>query len=231
MIQSESSKKSTTLSDQISGLPNIDCADLLAHEANHRIKNSLQLVAAMLHLQAQQSRDLPILREALIQASHRVRTVAQLHGRLHRSIGGEQNAGEYLHDICSSLSHSLGMSTPTSVVVEAPYVLVQPDRLLRIGLIVTELITNAMKYGTPPLGTCEIKVVLTTMPDGTLSLHVSDNGPGIPDSILRRSTNGLGLYLVHQLTRTIGGRLEIDNAPPGARFTIRFAADSSSCHR
>jgi two-component sensor histidine kinase len=208
----------------------LDPAALLVNEAHHRIKNSLQLVAAMLQLQARRNFDVPVLHETLIQASHRVHAIAQLHDRLHRGTGGEMDAGVYLQDLCANLSRSLGLFASHAVVVEAPHVPLQADRMLSLGMIVTELVTNAVKHGIAPSGSCDVRVVLTTGHGNTLRLLVADTGPGIPDSTLRGSADGLGLHLVRHLTRTIGGRLEIDGTPPGARFTVSFALGSGTGH-
>jgi two-component sensor histidine kinase len=209
-------------------MPRLDPTALLVNEAHHRIKNSLQLVAAMLQLQARRHFDVPVLHEALIQASHRVHAIAQLHDRLYRGAGGELDAGAYLHDLCADLSRSLGLSASHSVVVEAPPMPLQADRILSLGMIVTELVTNAVKHGMAPSGSCDVRVVLAPGHGNTLRLVVADSGPGIPDSASRGSTGGLGLHLVRHLTRTIGGRLEIDGTPPGARFTVRFALESGT---
>ncbi|WP_431266867.1 sensor histidine kinase [Dankookia sp. P2] len=206
----------------------LDPAELLVNEAHHRIKNSLQLVAAMLHLQARRHLDVPVLHDGLIQASRRVRAVAQVHERLHRHAGGELEAGAYLRDLCANLSRSLGLPTSRAVVVEASHVPLQPDRILGLGLIVTELVTNAVKHGITPYGTGEVRVVLAPGPDNTLRLLVADTGPGLPDSVLRGTAGGLGIHLVHHLIRSLGGRLEIDGTPPGARFTVRLALESGT---
>ena len=212
----------TTMRSRAKGSMQFDPSSVLIHEAHHRIKNNLQLIAAMLQLQAQRSCSAPNVYGILAQASHRVRAVAQLHERLQHGVGGKVDAGEYLRDLCANLSCSLGLSGSQAVVVEAALMPLQSDCLLRLGMIVTELVTNAAKYGATPLGSCDIRVVLTPGCHNTVRLLVSDTGPGISDLAMLRSTNSLGLELVHHLTDAIGGQLEIDGAPPGARFTIRF---------
>jgi two-component sensor histidine kinase len=212
-------------------IPRIDPNKLLVQEANHRIKNSLQLVAAMLHLQARRHLDMPVLHDTLIGACHRVRAVAQLHDRLHRDAGDELDAGAYLHDLCETLARSFGLSTSHSIVVEAPYVPLRADQILSLGLIVIELVTNAVKHDLAPASICEIRVVLAPAQHNTLRLLVADTGPGIPDTVLSGATAGTGMRLVRQLARTLGGHLEIDGTPPGSRFTVRFAVEPGTGHR
>ena len=202
--------------------PQIDPSELLMQEANHRIKNSLHLVATMLHLQARRHPDLPAVHNALIGASHRVRAVAQLHDCLHRDAGGDLDAGAYLHDLCETLARSLGLSASHSVVVEALDVSLRADQILSLGLIVTELVTNAVKHDLAPPGMCKVNVRLMSARHNTLLLLVADTGPGIPDSVLNGSTTGSGMRLVRQLAGSLRGRLEIDGTPPGSRFTVRF---------
>jgi two-component sensor histidine kinase len=195
---------------------------VLINEAHHRIKNNLQLIAAMLYMQARRNSGVPDVYSTLMQAGHRVRAVAQLHDRLQHDAGCDVDAGEYLHDLCANLSRSLGLSTSRAVVVKSPLVLLQADCMLRLGMIVTELVTNAAKHGITPSGTCHIRVVLTPTHHDTFRLLVSDTGPGIPDIASCGTHGSLGLVLVRHLTDAIGGRFEIDGTPPGARFIIRF---------
>lgn len=216
---------SSPVIDDARYMPRLDPATVLFNETHHRIKNNLQLVAAMLHLQARRNLDVPVLHDALTQASHRVRAAAQLHDRLHRSAGGELHVDTYLHDLCANLSCTLGLSAAYAVVVEAPHMLLQADRILCVGLIVTELVTNAVKHGVAPSGSRDVRVVLAPAHGNTLRLLVADSGPGFPDSAVRASVSGLGLHLVRHLTRSIGGRLEIDGTPPGARFAVTFAPE------
>lgn len=208
--------------------PRLDTADLLVNEAHHRVKNSLQLIAAILHLQARRHPAPTALRDGLLQASQRVRAVAQVHERLQRGAVAELDAGAYLRDLGAELSCSLGLPASRGVAVEALQVPLRPDRLLALGLIATELVTNAVKHGLAGQGGVEVRVVLAPGPDGTLRLLVADSGPGLPEGVLRGSAGGLGIDLVRHLARVLGGWMEIDGTPPGARVTVRFARDAAA---
>jgi two-component sensor histidine kinase len=200
--------------------------DLLMREVNHRAKNNLQLVAAMLNLQARRNSDIPVLREALAQAGHRVRAAAQIHEHLQRSGGGAIELAAYLRDLCADLSRSLALPSSRPVSVEVDTVEVPADRAVALGLIVTELVTNAQKHGQRIDGDGRIQVSLWVGTDGALRLLVADDGPGIPAGFDPASDRGLGMRLIQRLVHSLAGRLDVDGAPPGARFTLHLTAAS-----
>lgn len=196
--------------------------DLLLCEADHRIKNSLQLVAAVLQLQAKRSSEFQSPQEALMQASRRVRAIAQVHDRLQESASGDVAFADYLRHLCADLSHSLAGPEAELVMVEAEEVALPAARAMAVGLIVNELVTNALKHGRRNDGTGQVRVVASVDPDDILRLVVADDGPGLPNGFDPGSCSGLGMRLVSDLLRRLAGHLDVDGAPPGTRFTLRL---------
>lgn len=196
--------------------------DLMLKEANHRIKNSLQMVASLLALEAAVS-PFPEVRRSFDEACGRILTVSRIHERLYR---GERADGvgvrDYLVGLVDDLARSLGLDGRTirvSVAVAEDHVLA-PDRLVPLALMVNELVTNAVKHAFPGNRPGEVTVetgALTTQ--GLLPVAVADNGVGLPRGFDLTQTSSLGLRLVRALCRQLGATLGVE-CGPGTRFTL-----------
>jgi len=191
--------------------------DLLMQEVHHRVKNSLQLVQTMLQLQA---RGIPDgeERDRLQDAASRIMTIAAVHRRLHQegSIDGT-DAASYLRGLIEDIGLSLTPDTalrPIEVDVE-PFI-ISADRVTPVGLIATELVTNALKYGKGRV------LVRVTGSDAGLTISVEDEGAGFPDDFDPALSTSLGMRLVTALARTPEA-IEIDRSVPFGRVTVRVA--------
>ena len=208
---------------------------LLMREMNHRVANSLQLVAAMLHLQASGSEDEGI-RAALGEARERVFAVGQIHTRLYNS-DDVQSVGmvEYLGALVEDLQRnaegaanggkpSAGARSGIAITLDAEPVELSPDQGVAVGVIVTELVINALKHAFPA-GSGTIAVGLRRA-DGSLELTVADNGVGYRDepSAPPAGRRGLGTSIIGAMLSKLGGSMERTEARPGTRVSIRFAA-------
>ena len=94
------------------------------------------------------------------------------------------------------------------------------DQVIPLGLILYELITNALKHGYRSGSRGRVRVDLSRRTDGTLQLSVADQGDGLPEDFDPARCGGLGMKLVQGLIRTLAARLEIERGSPGARFTV-----------
>ncbi len=184
--------------------------DLLLRELNHRVKNNLQLITALLHLQAARLDD-AAMRAQFDQASSRVAAIADIHASLHPNEGlvGDIAVGDYLRRLCGRLTTAFleegeGRITLT---VEADHAMIEPDRALPLGLIVNELVTNALKHAFSTGGQGEIRISFARR-DGGWRLAVRDTGSGMPPGEEERES-GFGSRLVAMLVKQIGGTLEV----------------------
>ena len=200
----------------------------LSRELSHRVKNSLQLVSGLLALQSRMVGD-EKARRALADARARIQTVAQVHDQLWR----QDNASDIeLSGFLDSLLAKLreGQSNCPLTFKGEPS-MVSTDRAVAIGLIATELVTNAFKYactptldraGSPPE---EVLATLSHTPDGLLRLEVADHGAGLPPGFDPRKGGGsLGMRIITGLADQLHGRLEVTDNAPGARFAVEFPA-------
>lgn len=197
--------------------------ETLLREMNHRIKNSLGLVASLLELQARGQAERASQIE-LKEAAARVLTVAQLHEQLYKTDRVEMvEFGTYLERLASHLASSLARPGATRrIAVDAEPVVLPTDRVIPLALIVNELVTNAFKYAYPEDAPgAEVRVGLRTVSDGWVEVVVEDGGVGISGDFDPATSPGLGMRLVTGLVRQLDGRLSIENAAPGARFVVR----------
>lgn len=197
--------------------------EVLAMEISHRVKNSLSLVAALLHLQSRTSGD-PGLKQALTAAQARVRIIAQVHDRLWRKDEVRSvNLADYLGELCTSLQISAPNHDLRSDIAS---VALSTDQAIALGLLTNELITNAVKYAYPG-GSGPVTLLISRPDQESLRLEVSDAGVGLPAGRITGDAAGLGSRIIATLGRQLGGEIEWQDAAPGTRFVMRFPADPS----
>ena len=196
---------------------------LLTQEVSHRVKNSLSLVAAQLSLQARASDD-DNVRKVLMDAYSRVLTIAGVHDHLWRQYDSKFiEIGGFLRDLCQKLQET---APSHELIFSGSRIIVPTDQAVPIGLIVNELVTNALKYAYPEKSSGAIQVNLRASADDTLTLEVTDHGVGMPDGFdLSRPTKSLGMRLLINTLRQLNATAAITPMHPGTRFEIHIPAD------
>lgn len=199
--------------------------EALLREVHHRVKNNLQVISSIFRLQCRRVPDERVVK-ILEESQDRIQSIALLHEGLYRSQNLSQiNMGSYLKDLVNSIGRSYGVADRTALTVRSEDVLLQIDRAIPSGLIVNELVTNAIKHAFPAdrFGgeTPSIEVTLERIDDSRIQLRVADNGIGFPEDIDVHQIQSLGLRLVVTLCRQIQAHLHIDRSP-GTRFVITF---------
>ncbi len=197
----------------------LDRQQVLLKEVNHRVKNSLQLVASMLRLQAG-SVDEAVGR-LLNEAQSRVMAVARAHERLYKSTDvARLDLAAYLEDVCADLA---GLTGSCTIVFEAPkQVTIETDRAIPLALLVTELATNCAKYAYPMKDGGPIRVSLGPAADGMLLMSVADDGVGLPEGFDPGATQSLGLRLIRAFAQGLGGTVEFCRRTPGTEVKVLF---------
>jgi two-component sensor histidine kinase len=194
--------------------------DLLLQEMNHRINNSLQIIASILLLKAHtvQSED---TRQHLQDAHERVMAVATIQEQLHPTpFGAQIDARTYLTRLCESLAASMISDQPISLSVEAGEGTTTSEEAVSMGLIATELVINALKHGFPGGATGKIVVGFESTASAW-RLSVSDNGVGIGTTLAEApAKTGLGTSIVEALTRQLGGRVATSAESPGTTVSV-----------
>lgn len=195
--------------------------DLLLQEMNHRVNNSLDIIASILLLKAQtvQSED---TRRHLQDAHERVMAVATVQEQLHPSpFGTAIEARTYLTRLCESLVASMiSERQPVFLRVEADDGTTTSEQAVSMGLIATELVINALKHAFPG-GSTGVIVVQFELSASAWCLSVSDDGVGIAGPLSEAPVRtGLGTSIVEALTRQLGGRVTTSAASPGTTVSV-----------
>jgi two-component sensor histidine kinase len=190
---------------------------VLLREVNHRVGNSLQMIASILHMQSSHDPSDDV-KYALTQATRRVIAVAQVHRRLYTSEDVQKVAvDQYLESLVEDLRKS-AESPQAQITLSAEPAQTEPDRAVAVGIIVNELVTNALKYAYPS-GQGPIRVDLKAKgADAVIS--VEDEGIGYTDS---KSSGGLGQRIVKAMADKLGADIRHDTSQSGTKIQITFA--------
>jgi PAS domain S-box-containing protein len=179
---------------------------MLLQELTHRVKNSLQLIASIIMTEARSVSNAEG-KAALERVSHRITALGQFYSKLSEADTFEAvDAATYLNELCRNLIASVYQDGDTFIMLKTDIVseLLPTDRAISIGLIVNELVTNAVKYGFPGEEKGTIMVTLKRLP-GELRLTVADDGQGLDP---RRADSGVGGRLVDAFAEKLGGQVE-----------------------
>jgi two-component sensor histidine kinase len=193
--------------------------EVLLREVNHRVGNSLQIIASLLHLQANSSTDEDV-KAALTNAMGRVAAVAQVHRRLYTSHDLKSVLlNQYLDALLEDLRRSAEGNRMSRLTLKAEAIEIDPDRAVAIGIIVNELVMNAVKYAYPD-GAGPIHVTLNAQ-DDNLVLSIADDGVGLNVKTDPRST-GMGQRIVSAMASKLDASVERDPGHVGTRIVLRF---------
>jgi two-component sensor histidine kinase len=202
--------------------------EVLLQEMQHRIGNSLQIIASILLLKARsvQSEE---TRMHLHDAHTRVMSVAAVQRQLLAAGQGELiELSPYLTRLCDTLAASMiSESRGISLEVDVEASTVSSTEAISIGLAVTELVINALKHAFPADRAAGLIVVSYELHGANWRLAVCDNGIGRPEACLDGAAPGLGTSIVQALARQLDGRVEISAALPGTSVSITHGASSS----
>jgi chemotaxis protein methyltransferase CheR len=202
--------------------------DMLLEEMQHRVANSLQIIASILLIKARtvQSEE---TRLQLEDAHQRVLSVAAVQQHLHVDGGGKPiEIGKYLTKLCETLAQSMiGGSRPVSLKVDANAGTAPSRDAVSIGLVVTELVMNALKHAFPTERAGAAIVVSYKVAGTDWKLAVTDNGIGKPDVSASVTKPGLGTSLVKALTRQLDAVVDIVSGPGGTAVSVTHATFKS----
>ncbi len=194
--------------------------EVLLREIHHRVKNNLQVVTSLFDLQASRSQD-PSVQSMLRECRNRVRSMSAIHESLYRAHDlSRVDFRRYITQLAEELIRSYGATTQIALQIDMDDVVLDVDQAIPSGLIVNELLSNALKYAYPDNG--RGRIILRVVTGAELSLTVADDGVGLPADLDIAESPSLGLRLVHSLVDQLQGHIEVDRAA-GTCFTILFA--------
>jgi two-component sensor histidine kinase len=197
--------------------------EVLIHEINHRIANSLQLVNAFLRLQSSAATHAET-KTALSNAMVRVNAIGQVHQQLYSARDvREIDLGRYLVDLVTDLRKALGREAGAELAVTAEPLSTTTDRAVSIGMMVTELVLNATKYAYPAGQPGPVRISCRGTPEGALELIVEDDGIGMDEQAPAKG-GGLGRRIVSMMGTKLQAEVTQDPAHRGVRTVIRIPA-------
>ncbi|MDQ3191174.1 MAG: PAS domain S-box protein, partial [Bacteroidota bacterium] len=197
--------------------------EVLLKEVHHRVKNNLQVISSILNLQSSKIKDKKVL-EVLKESQDRIKSMAYIHESLYQSKDFSQiNFSEYIENLSKNLVHSYRLyNNLVDLRLDIDEVYLNLDLAIPCGLIINELVSNALKYAFPnnKKGTIFITVKIK---ENNLELKVKDNGIGFPKNIDFRNTETLGLQLVTALSDQIRGSVNMETKKQGGTsYIINF---------
>ncbi|MBW7895518.1 MAG: PAS domain-containing protein [Opitutaceae bacterium] len=194
--------------------------EALLKEVHHRVKNNLQVITSLLRLEAARHAE-PQVKDVLREMQGRIRSMALLHETVYRADNvARVNLSIYLRQLTTQLFRA--QNSPGERVrlkLDLTPVTVELDQAIPCGLIVNELVTNSLKHGFAGAQRGEVCVSLQPVGRGAVQLVVSDTGAGLPVDFDLEKTDSLGLRLVTDLARQIGGELQFAAGPS---FMVTF---------
>jgi PAS domain S-box-containing protein len=196
---------------------------VLLKEVHHRVKNNLAVVAGLLAMQAETLDD-ERAAVALAEGQRRVLSMALIHEYLYANEHLDRvDFGTYVEQLSNELSASYAIEADlVTVRIEAQKIDLPVHRAIPCGLILNELLSNALKYGFPGGRNGEITVTFARLGTTEYILSCADNGVGIPESFDWKNPKSLGLRIITILAKQINGDLQLHRESPGSRFELRF---------
>lgn len=190
----------------------------LLDEMNHRVKNSLAIVAAMLKLQSSDVNE-PSVGVHLEEASRRVLAVSRVHEKLFQGLEIEKvDVGRYLEVLCKDLVETVVQCEVIAIV--EPGIETDTDRAVSAALIVNELITNACKYAYADGVGGKVWVSITSAAGDMFHLSVRDAGVGLPEGLDLRTAKSLGMRIVNAFINQLKGSMELLRHNPGTEIIV-----------
>jgi two-component sensor histidine kinase len=199
---------------------------VLLRELSHRMRNDLAAFASLLSMQAKALQD-PAGKAALLAAGDRIQVLARVHQRLAVQEGAAVlDSGQFIADLCSDLRSSLVGFRPVTISVSAESNPITLQRAVALGLIINELLTNALKHAFPDGRPGQVEVQFQRR-SSEFHLIIRDDGVGLAGPV---PGSGMGQELVRALAQGLGGRVSSEDAQPGLRMAITFPAEPAASH-
>ena len=195
----------------------------LLKEVHHRVKNNLQTVSSLLSLQSRNIENGP-MKGLLKGTQNRVIAMAMVHEMLYmRKDISHIQYKSYVKELSEYLIRSIkGVDNCVDLKIDIPDIKLGIDTAIPLGLLINEVLTNALKYGIPDGQKGQVYISMQKLANGEYVLEIGDNGQGFPETVHYKNTKSLGLKLIHNLTRQLRGTLERDPSKKGTNYIIKF---------
>jgi len=199
--------------------------EILLREIHHRVKNNLQIISALLMLQAEETDNQELLLKYK-ESENRIHSMSLIHERMYQSQDlSSIDVKDYVDSLIHDLTYSYGFdSTGHEIQEDVGKFSLSMETIMPLGLIINELVSNSMKYAFKGVGKDKTKLIsirLQVMENEKYQLEVYDNGIGLPEDIDFKNNSSLGLQLVNELTKQLDGEIKVV-VDHGTKFIISF---------
>lgn len=202
--------------------------EILLKEIHHRVKNNLQIISSLLNLQSSFI-DHPGIAQLIEDIQGRIKTMALVHEKLYRTNPDAVDLSDYLSSVADSAAQTLvkpGINIAFDLQKPAEPVSLKIDKAIPIGLLVHEIITNAVKYAFHGRAAGTIHIAVTCGEPGEIGLYIADDGIGAPAMESGPASEAtFGVELIRLLTDQLDGTMEL-HTDKGFRYQFRFPKTS-----
>ena len=196
--------------------------EALLQEIHHRVKNNLQIIASLLSLQSAYIHDPQMLMQ-FQESQGRIRSMALIHEKLYQSETlATVDLADYVQSLVQILMRTYSANTQVRLALELAPASVTIDTAVPVGLMLNELVTNALKYAFPEGRAGLLLVRLASAPDGQITLSVQDDGVGLKPDFALAQAETLGLRLVRMFAKQLRAQVALRSEPGVTAFDIRF---------
>ncbi|MFN0031335.1 MAG: PAS domain S-box protein [Flavobacteriales bacterium] len=197
--------------------------EVLLQEVHHRVKNNLQIISSILNLQSGYVKDADTL-QILQESQQRIASMSYLHETLYRTADfSKLEFTKYIRTIVSSLVQSYSNNgTRVELLQEFDEVYLGIDQSIPCGLVVNELVSNAMKYAWHGRDKGKLNILLRQKPNNRIEITIADDGVGLPPSFHYAKTGSLGIQLVYTLVEQLDAKLDVKTNSKGTTFKMAF---------
>ncbi len=194
--------------------------EVLLQEVHHRVKNNLQVISSILNLQSGYVTDTGTL-EILKESQNRIKSMSYIHETLYQTADfGSIEFSDYINSISRNLIHSYTTEAPVQLITDLDRICLSIDQAIPCGLIINELVSNALKYAFKNIEKPSLLVRIKELGEG-ITLEVKDNGIGLPENFGFEKSNSLGVQLVYSLVEQLDGNITI-SSEKGTDIIITF---------
>ena len=195
--------------------------DTLLKEIHHRVKNNLQIITGLLSLQSYYIEDNQ-LKTIFSNSQIRINSMALVHEMLYQTENlSKINYKNYLNDLASALCSTLNKTNKVSILIDCEEIFFSIESAVPLGLLVNEILTNSFKHGFNSLnGEVYIRIKKIDA-SNEFRLEIGDNGIGYSEEINSKN-NSLGLKLIQNLSKQLGGKILKDNNKKGTNYILNF---------
>ncbi len=220
--QQEINKKNIALENLIVEKDNLlKEKEWLLKEIHHRVKNNLQIIMSLLNTQAWYLKDNAAL-TAIRESKHRIYTISLIHEKLYQSDNvASVDMRFYIHELISYLRDSFETQAFVSFEFDVEPIMLDVSQAVPVGLILTEAITNSIKYAFPPDTHGIVNIFMNYTPANNILLSITDNGVGFSEDFDSKPNQSLGMNLIKGLAGQLGASLNIKNEN-GVVIAIEF---------